>query len=87
MSPREFEIVVQGASGFTGRLVARYLARRHPDRESLRWALAGRNLAKLETVRRSLGGGFSISGICPASGCSIAIGYPMKSSISGRWKA
>ena len=39
---REHEIVVYGATGFTGRLTAEYLARNAPG---LRWALAGRNRA------------------------------------------
>ena len=42
---REFDIVVYGASGFTGRLAAHYLSRK-----PLRLALAGRNRSKLEAV-------------------------------------
>ena len=52
---REFELVVYGASGFTGRLVAEYLARQYGTGSTLRWAIAGRNRAKLEEVRRGLG--------------------------------
>lgn len=52
MTDREFDIVLLGATGFTGRLTAEYLARRGPD--DLRWALAGRNHAKLEEVRAHL---------------------------------
>jgi short subunit dehydrogenase-like uncharacterized protein len=44
---REFELVVFGATGFTGRLVADYLAM-SPDKP--RWAIAGRNRAKLEAL-------------------------------------
>jgi short subunit dehydrogenase-like uncharacterized protein len=51
---REFDIVVFGATGFTGALTAEYLARNRPD--GLRWALAGRTLAKLEKVRDDLAG-------------------------------
>jgi short subunit dehydrogenase-like uncharacterized protein len=50
---REHEIVVYGASGFTGGLTAEYLARNVPG---LRWALAGRNQGKLEAVRDRLAG-------------------------------
>jgi short subunit dehydrogenase-like uncharacterized protein len=50
---REHEIVVYGASGFTGGLTAEYLARNAPG---LRWALAGRNEGKLEAVRDRLAG-------------------------------
>ena len=52
MSERQFEIVLYGASGFTGQLVAEYLAQHHPD---LKWAIAGRNGGKLEALRNTLG--------------------------------
>jgi short subunit dehydrogenase-like uncharacterized protein len=48
---REYEVVVYGATGFTGGLTAEYLARNAPG---LRWALAGRNRRKLEGVRDRL---------------------------------
>ncbi len=48
-SDRELDLVLFGATGFTGRLTAEYLARHAPN--GLRWALAGRNPAKLEGVR------------------------------------
>ena len=44
---RQFDLVLFGATGFTGRLVAEYLAR-SPDRP--RWAIAGRSRAKLEAL-------------------------------------
>jgi short subunit dehydrogenase-like uncharacterized protein len=52
MTERAFDIVLYGASGFTGKLVAEYLASAHPE---LRWAIAGRNQQKLERCRRDLG--------------------------------
>ena len=51
---RDFDLVMFGATGFTGKLVAEYLVHA-AARESLRWALAGRNRDKLEAVRASLG--------------------------------
>ena len=51
----EFDIVLWGATGFTGRLAAEKLAARVGDRGDVRWALGGRNQAKLESVRRGLG--------------------------------
>jgi short subunit dehydrogenase-like uncharacterized protein len=48
-SDRELDVVLFGATGFTGRLTAEYLARHAPN--GLRWGLAGRNPAKLEGVR------------------------------------
>lgn len=49
----EFDIIVLGASGYTGRLVAQYLSEAYSD-DSLRWAMAGRNLQKLEEVRTAI---------------------------------
>lgn len=51
---REFDIILYGASGYTGKLVAEHLLRRQGD-ENLRWAIAGRSLDKLAHVRDSLG--------------------------------
>jgi saccharopine dehydrogenase (NAD+, L-glutamate forming) len=45
----DHDVVVFGATGFTGALTAEYLARNAP--KGLRWALAGRNKAKLAAVR------------------------------------
>lgn len=50
---REFEIVVWGATGYTGKLVAAYLASA-PFAAGLRWAIAGRDQSKLEAVRAEL---------------------------------
>ncbi len=55
MSEREFEIVVFGASGFTGRLVAEHLLNVYGVGRDLKWALAGRDVAKLEGVRAGIG--------------------------------
>lgn len=52
MSERTYDVVLFGATGFTGKLVAEYLAKAAP---SLRWAIAGRNREKLESVRAGLG--------------------------------
>ena len=52
MTDRPFDIVLFGASGFTGELVAEYLAEQAPQ---VRWAIAGRSAAKLEAVRDRLG--------------------------------
>ena len=52
---REFDIVLWGATGFTGRLAAEKLAGRIGTTGALRWAIGGRNEAKLKTVRSGLG--------------------------------
>ncbi|HSM31079.1 MAG TPA: saccharopine dehydrogenase NADP-binding domain-containing protein [Woeseiaceae bacterium] len=53
--PREFDIVVTGATGFTGSLVTEYLCERYGVDGRLRWAAAGRNKQKLAALRDSLG--------------------------------
>ena len=49
---RDFSLIVYGATGFTGRLVAEYLAAGYPG---LKWAMAGRSLARLEEVGAEIG--------------------------------
>ena len=57
---RPLDVVVWGATGFTGRLVCEHLARDYtapkaaPAPRPVRWALAGRNRAKLEALRDEL---------------------------------
>ncbi|OKJ04423.1 saccharopine dehydrogenase [Streptomyces sp. CB01249] len=49
---RPYDVVLFGATGFVGALTAEYLARHAPD--GCRWALAGRDRAKLEKLRARL---------------------------------
>jgi short subunit dehydrogenase-like uncharacterized protein len=60
MADRELDILVYGASGYTGRLVAEYLARAYAGDASLKWAMAGRSEAKLRDVRGEIGAPSSI---------------------------
>ena len=55
MSSPKFDIVVYGATGFTGQLVAEYLAAHYKDDKGLKWAMAGRSLDKLKSVRDAIG--------------------------------
>lgn len=55
MNNRDFDIVVWGATGFTGALVAEYLLAQYGIGEDLRWAIAGRSESKLEKLRQALG--------------------------------
>ena len=50
---REFDVIVFGATGFTGRLVAEYLQNQYGDK--LSWAMAGRSQEKLASVRAKMG--------------------------------
>ena len=54
-SSSKFDIVVYGATGFTGQLVAEYLAAHYRNDASLKWAMAGRSLEKLAKVRDAIG--------------------------------
>ena len=51
----KFDIVVYGATGFTGQLVAEYLAAHYAGKSDPKWAMAGRNLDKLASVRDAIG--------------------------------
>lgn len=53
MARRTYDLVLYGATGFTGGLVAGYLSTHAPA--GLRWALAGRDAARLATLRDALG--------------------------------
>ncbi|MGS0754462.1 saccharopine dehydrogenase family protein [Roseateles sp. GG27B] len=52
---KQFDLIVHGATGFTGRLVIEYLLQRYPAGSGLRWAMGGRSAAKLAAVRDELG--------------------------------
>jgi short subunit dehydrogenase-like uncharacterized protein len=51
----EFDIIVYGATGFTGRLVAEHLSNRYGVNGDVKWAMAGRSAEKLAQVRDEIG--------------------------------
>jgi short subunit dehydrogenase-like uncharacterized protein len=51
----DFDIIIYGATGFTGRLVAEYLVQAYPGADAPKWAMAGRSLSKLQEVRDEIG--------------------------------
>jgi short subunit dehydrogenase-like uncharacterized protein len=55
MPSSKFDIIVYGATGFTGQLVAEYLAANYKGASSLKWAMAGRSKDKLVAVRDAIG--------------------------------
>ncbi len=56
MNDREFDVILWGATGFTGRLVAAHLLARYgAGSGGLRWAIGGRSEQKLDEVRAGLG--------------------------------
>lgn len=50
---RSYDVIVFGATGFTGRLVAEYLARWNRE-ERFRWAIAGRSAGRLASVKAAV---------------------------------
>ena len=48
---RKYQIILYGATGFTGRLCAEYFQSNYPD---LSWAISGRNKEKLEDLKKEL---------------------------------
>jgi short subunit dehydrogenase-like uncharacterized protein len=61
---RRHDVVVYGATGYTGRLVCEYLRDRDPG---CRWAIAGRNQAKLDAVHTELGLGYGVAVVVVAA--------------------
>jgi short subunit dehydrogenase-like uncharacterized protein len=55
MTDRDYDLVLYGATGFVGRQTLAYVVK-HRDSGELRFAIAGRNRAKLESVRTQIGG-------------------------------
>jgi short subunit dehydrogenase-like uncharacterized protein len=54
-SSSKFDIVLYGATGFTGQLVAEYLAAHYTGKAAPKWAMAGRSLDRLASVRDAIG--------------------------------
>ncbi len=54
-SERAFDLIVYGATGFTGRLVAEHMLATYGVDGPVRWAIAGRSTAKLDEVRKAIG--------------------------------
>src|SRR4051812_13021605 len=70
---KEFDLIVFGATGFTGRLVVEYLGRHYGAGSDIRWAMAGRNAAKLEQVRKEVGAPESVALITADAGDVAAL--------------
>ncbi|MFO7549981.1 MAG: saccharopine dehydrogenase NADP-binding domain-containing protein [Haliea sp.] len=51
---RDFDLIIWGATGFTGALVAEYMAQTYGTGDSLRWALGGRSEKKLQSLQKTL---------------------------------
>ena len=69
-----FDIVLFGATGYTGRLVAEVLQSANTAAQPLRWAMAGRSLEKLKTVRAAIGAPESLPLLVAEATDAVAIG-------------
>lgn len=66
MPERDYDVVLYGASGFTGKQTVDYFAKHAPP--GLRWAVAGRNREKLEAVKNEIGGAAKAAHLLVADG-------------------
>ncbi len=60
MSAQEFDVVIYGATGFTGKLVAEYMLKTYGAEGDVRWAVAGRDEEKLKVVRNDIGASYKL---------------------------
>lgn len=51
---REFDVIIYGATGFTGQLVAEYFQAQYANQHDVTWAIAGRNQDKLNDIKQQL---------------------------------
>lgn len=51
MTAKKFDIIIYGATGYTGRLVAEYIQATYGNGGEVKWAMAGRSIDKLQAVR------------------------------------
>ena len=54
MSDKSFDVVIYGATGFTGKLVVEYMQEKYGNDEDVSWAIAGRSKEKLIAVSEDL---------------------------------
>ena len=73
MSAQEFDVVVYGATGFTGKLVAEHMMRVYGAEGEVRWAIAGRDEEKLKTVRNVIGASYKLPIIVAGANDSNAL--------------
>ncbi len=54
MKENKLDIVIYGATGFTGKLVVEYMQQKYANSPNIKWGLAGRSLEKLNRVKEKL---------------------------------
>ena len=51
MVEKKYDLIIHGATGFTGQLICQYLYN-HNDSKLIKWAISGRNISKLEAISK-----------------------------------
>ena len=69
---KKYDVVVFGATSFVGQILCQYMADRHGSAGELRWAMAGRSQAKLETVASDTGADVDLIVADAADGDALA---------------
>ena len=54
MNEKMYDIVIYGATSFVGQIITHYMVEQYGG-DNLRWAIAGRSMAKLMDLKHSLG--------------------------------
>lgn len=70
---QEFDVIVFGATGYTGRLVAEYLLKTYGTAGEVRWAMAGRSKDKLAEVAKEIGAPASLPFVIADSGDAASL--------------
>ncbi|MFI4976813.1 MAG: saccharopine dehydrogenase family protein [Caulobacterales bacterium] len=70
---REFDVIVYGSTGYTGRLVAEHLLKTYGAAGDVRWAMAGRSLDKLKAVATEIGAPASLPLVVADAGDAAAL--------------
>jgi len=65
MTERAYDVILYGATGFVGKQTVQYFAN-YASTSEVRWAIAGRNRQKLESVKAQVGAGANSAGILVA---------------------
>ncbi len=53
-STKNYDIIIYGATGYTGQLVAEYFAKNYSEQHLVTWAIAGRSMEKLQQISKQL---------------------------------
>ena len=73
MGDKKFDVIVYGATGYTGKLVVEYMVSNYKNADNIRWAIAGRSEAKLKSVADTFNLSESIEAIVVDSNNQVSV--------------